>query len=110
MRRRYLTDEQRNSHAWYAVYQLVEPLTSHIRYVGCTNSPFSRLNQHCNHAASKAMGNWIHGLKLQGLIPELQIIEDGLTYGKAMRLEKRWIRAYRLQGHPILNVYPVEEE
>src|ERR1039458_8046635 len=63
------------------VYRLIDPFTCHPRYVGYTNDPIARLNQH-RRAARKLLHRpvyawWQELVDREDLQPVMQFIEIG---------------------------------
>ena len=79
----------------YTIYALLDPRTKHIHYIGLTSG--SLKVRYKNHLSSSLRGEkcpkaiWIRQLDVQGLKPDLKIIE--LTSDKGR--ERYWIARYR---------------
>jgi hypothetical protein len=88
----------------YSVYALIDPRDNQVRYIGQTRNPKSRLNDHlCVPSGTREKIDWIQELRMQGLKPQMTIIEDGLTYQESLEREQHWIQHYRGQEHEIHN-------
>lgn len=83
----------------YYIYGLVDPNDKIIRYIGLTTNPQNRYNQHYyNHQIqSKEKYEWINGLKLQNLRPEMTILETIETDDRnaALNLEQNLMDSHR---------------
>jgi hypothetical protein len=92
-----------------AVYGLCDPgdASGTIRYVGYSNFPARRLEQHVEGKATRNLGmqRWLAGLRLAGLRPEMRILEYTTDQGWA-EAERRHIAAHRAlpTGHLLLNI------
>lgn len=62
------------------IYKLIDPETEEVRYIGKTNNPRTRLNNHICHSkknrGKRHVVNWICSLLNKGLKPKLQVIEE----------------------------------
>lgn len=85
----------------YQIYQLVDPRTNAIRYVGLSKDTQKRYKQHID--PHKATG-WIKELLEQGIEPLLEIVEDNISaLASAQEREKYWICHYTEHGHSLEN-------
>lgn len=92
----------------YYIYELVDPITNQVRYVGITNNPDSRLKSHLSiHETNPAKSEWIKNLLSQNLSVEMNIIDTVEDIKSARKLEKNLINAHSLNGIQILNVQHV---
>lgn len=84
------------------IYALKDPNTQLIRYIGKSNNPKFRYNNHIQHSKKnrgcRHVVNWICSLLDQGLKPILEIIEECDKSNWAVR-EIYWIAYYRAQGN-----------
>lgn len=88
------------------VYALIDPRTNDIGYIGLTNDPNGRLQQHLQDTGktSRRKFQWIQRLLSEQVQPRLIILEtvyDGLEAAK--RREKYWIQHYLVQQIPLAN-------
>lgn len=85
------------------IYTLSDPRTGEVRYVGRTNQPKIRFN---NHLYSDRGANhkwaWIKSLKSENLKPVMEIIES-VPAAKAIESEKIWIESFRFYGCRLTN-------
>lgn len=74
----------------YFVYELVDPCTNSPRYVGITNNPNQRLQEHINRldGSNTAKETWIQKLQEEHLSPSMKIIEIVQTKKEALNREK----------------------
>ena len=86
------------------IYALVDPRTRAIRYVGKANDPKKRLTSHINSdkECNSRKRRWIEELSLEGLIPEIQIVEECSARVWRER-EIFWIAEMRRRGHELTN-------
>jgi hypothetical protein len=89
-----------------AIYVLVDPETERVRYVGRTDNPRRRFNDHCsinkNTVVNEPLQDWILGLRSKGLKPTLKIVEE-TTSELAPAIERMYISDHIRKGDPILN-------
>src|SRR5262245_9119157 len=85
----------------YFIYALIDPRTSEIRYVGVTQHPQYRFQEHLTSAAHDtprdAREAWLRELRLAGLKPYLRILEKAPP-GEANIRETWWIRYLAERG------------
>jgi predicted GIY-YIG superfamily endonuclease len=89
----------------YSIYTLIDPRTKQTRYVGMSTDPYRRYAQHLlltDNNAKKA--EWILELRAEGLMPTLQVVEEGLPRTEALAREKAWIERYMSRREPLTNV------
>jgi hypothetical protein len=89
----------------YFIYELIDPRTQAIRYVGITVNPKARYLDHCRDSLPVAKGDWVNELIEQGLAPIMNIREtimEGEEF--ALEREKYWIQTYAAQGIDLLNI------
>lgn len=95
-------------HATVSIYQLRDPRTMAIRYVGIAANPRRRLASHVAEAKNgrknrpiNHRSRWIRTLLQLGLRPVLEVIES--TDNWALR-ERYWIKRLRGEGHSLTNL------
>ena len=97
----------------YSIYALVDPRTSHTRYVGCTTRPAYRLSAHaCCHkvksgsggTAGKLVREWIGELREQGFRPVMVILQQVEDKQVGEQAETFWILHFEALGAELLNV------
>lgn len=90
------------------IYQLIDPTTMQVRYIGKTVTKLSdRLKVHL-HQSKKAKRHtykeaWIKGLMNRGLKPVIELIEECNSFNWVER-EKYWIGYARQNDWPITNL------
>lgn len=88
----------------YYIYELVDPTTSEVGYVGITINPEARLLQHLtSEQTNPAKNEWIQSLKSQNLSIRMNIIEIVEDIKAAREREKHWIKAYISDGVSLYN-------
>jgi predicted GIY-YIG superfamily endonuclease len=78
------------------IYALIDPNTNLVRYVGKTNKPKDRYNQHinnCYRSKNNHKDNWIKLLLSNDQKPIMDIIEESTIENWSER-EKYWISHY----------------
>ncbi len=86
------------------IYGLRCPLTGKFRYVGKSDNPLRRLEEHIKGSTNAANRQWMRGLIRQGLRPEMVILEwAGQDTWRAA--ERCWVSRLRAEGHPLTNVH-----
>jgi hypothetical protein len=73
----------------YYIYALVDPLTSTVRYIGCTTNPKSRRSCHLSPSAwgRKAKIEWTNELLAQNLKPDFVVLSTTNNIEEAAELE-----------------------
>ena len=86
------------------IYILIDPITQHVRYVGKTNKPRSRFNEHISKCSkyNNYKDNWLNSLKKKGLAPEMVIIDETLDEDWEF-LEQWYIELFRSWGFKLTN-------
>jgi predicted GIY-YIG superfamily endonuclease len=87
------------------VYELVDPRTNDVAYVGITDNPNRRFQAHLSDTETndeKRM--WIEQLRSENLEPRMRILETVETREEAFQREKYWIRHYIEQGKFLINI------
>ena len=88
------------------VYVLVDPREpDHVRYVGQTISPETRLATHLKERGGSPKQLWVSDLAASGIQPEMWIVEEC----SLERLDDRelwWIGRMDAEGHELLNKLP----
>lgn len=90
----------------YTIYKLIDPITNQVRYVGLTfNDLKQRLKSHCSEKSKSHKSNWINQLKLKGMKPLIELIEENISsYEECCDREIYWIDKYKSEGHPLTNM------
>lgn len=78
----------------YSIYNLTDPRSGRIYYVGCTTWPEQRLRQHIC-ASDECSANTINlELRQAGLQPVMNILATTDDRSEASELERQWIASY----------------
>jgi len=86
------------------IYGLVDPETGEMRYVGKSNNPKVRYKYHlADKNTNPHKTAWIHRLSERGLKPNLVILEE-TTQKQWEERERYWIKRYRDEGAPLVNI------
>jgi hypothetical protein len=90
-----------SSHYTY-IYALVDPVTSEIRYIGKSNHPAQRFEEHMEDESSTPKARWIRALRRRGLQPTLLLLErcDRLIWRVR---ERKWIAVGHKLEWPLTN-------
>lgn len=86
------------------IYGLQDPRDGQFYYIGKSDTPETRLQQHLkDRTSNRDKVAWLDGLKVAGLEPELIILEktDMQKWGEA---ERRWIANGHMDGWPLTNI------
>lgn len=87
------------------IYGLVDPIKTHLRYVGKTWYSLSkRRKQHLGHSKNPAVKAWVASLRDMGTLPEIFEIER-VTASEWQEQEKFWIAYFRFIGCDLLNLH-----
>lgn len=87
------------------IYVLIDPLTHEIRYVGKTNRPVIRLQEHIKKAKydKTHKNHWILSLKKLGVKPVLEII-DVVSDNECGFWEQYWMDLIKSWGFKLTNI------
>src|SRR3990167_8922143 len=86
-----------------SVYQLRDPRTEQVRYIGYSRDPRRRLRGHLTDQSDTHKVRWIRLLLERNLKPQLGIICVMATYAEAKRIELALIAWHRKLGTPVTN-------
>lgn len=88
------------------IYALLDPRTQDVRYVGQTVNPERRLGEYaeCRAHRNVRLYRWLDGLRRRGLEPVMRTLESGLSPVQADQQEAYWIRRFRAEEAPLLNI------
>ncbi len=104
LQRIHLNKEKRKgAKKWTFIYALTDPKSGEIRYIGKSNSPKMRYEQHLSESSNQAKYLWIQDLKSEGLKPGLLIMER-VPHKAWQRFERYHIDNYRQQGYKLFNI------
>lgn len=89
-------------------YALIDPQTKEIIYVGKTNNPPRRYEQHRsnpeNHSGNIPKSIWIDSLNRAGIIPIMYVLDcREMWHPEEKTLEKNYIQQFWNEGHPLVN-------
>lgn len=86
------------------IYILIDPRTNMVRYVGKANNVSQRYKAHLNRARKHQIhkANWINQLKLDGLKPILEVIDE-VPINNWQYWETYWISQFRTWGFDLIN-------
>ena len=85
------------------IYVLKHPVTLEVRYVGLTRFPVKRLNNEINYPHTKHLRNWVNSLKIQGLNPSMEVIEESEEGAVCDAAERKWIAEMKSRGCRLIN-------
>ncbi len=89
----------------YFVYELIDPQTGETGYVGITNNPNLRYQQHLGGRDRNGRKNaWLQQLLAEGVEPEMSILETVDDKRHALERETYWIRHLIQQGIRLTNI------
>jgi hypothetical protein len=92
----------------FFVYELINPETSEVRYIGKTNNTKRRKRQHLSTARTLARvakcSCWIRSLLAKGIEPELRIITEVESECEANKLEMEFIKRAKEAGVRLTNL------
>lgn len=88
------------------IYGLMDPRDNQLRYVGKSNDPEKRLQEHLRcHSKNNHLDYWIMLLNRLDLPPRLRIIEE-CQMSVWQEREKFWIRIFKWAGVDLINITP----
>ncbi len=91
----------------YLIYGLAHPITKELRYIGKSMSGMSRPNSHCYSYYLKSdtyHTNWIKSLLVEGLRPEVVIIQELDSPEFLNQREIYWIKHFKELGYSLTNL------
>lgn len=75
----------------YYLYALIDPDLGTPKYIGITNNPDKRLQEHIKDTAATKKAKWISSLKEGGKLPTLKILRDTNDVHEVIQWEKECI-------------------
>ncbi|GHP00592.1 hypothetical protein KSF_106390 [Reticulibacter mediterranei] len=92
-------------HEWAYIYELHDPDSGQVRYVGCSEHPGVRLTLHVHNAWKERSPKdlWIRTLLRAGKRPVLKVVKK-VSYAQRLEEEQRHIRVLLDAGADLLNV------
>lgn len=91
------------------IYDLSDPRSGEVRYIGKSVHPRERLTEHIRQAKRGSVVHckrWIDGLLKAGVRPALGILEEATSHDAANEAERYWIGSLRLVGADLTNRTP----
>ncbi len=85
------------------IYALIDPNTQQIRYVGKSDNPRRRMQDHMDDKRKTHRASWLKSLRDKGQKPILMILEEVL-FDIWQERERYWIAYYREQGIDLTNM------
>ena len=87
------------------IYILIDPRNNDIRYVGKSDNPLVRLNEHIRKSENKITykNNWIRSLIKNGVKPKLNIIDE-VPLEEWGFWEQYWIEQFKMWGFKLTNI------
>lgn len=86
------------------IYILIDPVTNQVRYVGKTNHPKKRFNEHVSKCTRTNTHNncWLVSLKNKNLKPEMVVIDESIDESWQF-LEQWYIELFKSWGFNLTN-------
>ena len=89
----------------YTVYALIDPRDNNIRYIGITDNPERRLDEHLSgRGGNTPKRTWINELRELGLTPRMQPLERGLCLSTALEREHFLVQHYLNAGKELVDL------
>lgn len=85
------------------IYSLSHPISDEIRYIGKSDNPYKRFIAHLNKSCGIKKTEWINSLKLNGLLPKLQIVDE-VPNEEWKFWEQYYICLFRSWGFDLTNI------
>lgn len=85
------------------IYALLEPDTNDVRYIGKSDNPKRRFQNHLTDKRKNHRTSWIKSLKNKGQEPLLIILEE-VAFEIWQIRERHWISFYREKGADLVNM------
>jgi predicted GIY-YIG superfamily endonuclease len=78
------------------VYALVDPRDGVVRYVGVTDNPQHRLNEHIGRTRKRSvkLGEWLAELQREKLLPHFVFL-DSVKSADSIKAEAKWIAHFQ---------------
>lgn len=76
----------------YYLYALIDPNLNSPKYIGITNNPDKRLQEHIEDTAITKKTRWISSLKAGGQLPSIQVLRETNNVHEVIEWEKESIR------------------
>jgi hypothetical protein len=92
-------------HEWAYIYELLDPDTKQVRYVGCSEHPQRRLNGHLHNAWKETSNKdrWLRSLSQQRKSPILKVVKK-VPYQQRRDQEQDHIQTLLESGADLLNM------
>lgn len=88
----------------YVIYALKEPTGNIPRYIGSTRNFKLRMKDHFSkNSKIPAVRDWMLGLRIKGLKPKTEILQECETRADALLAEGQWAMMYVQYGYRLLN-------
>lgn len=84
------------------IYELIDPKTNQVRYIGKSNNPKERFYQHLSDKKKTHKGNWVRFLLNENLKPILEVI-DKVDINEWKFWEQHYISLYKSWGFDLTN-------
>lgn len=104
MLRKYLPESVLSNYFVY-IYALLDPTTYEPRYIGRSNRPEQRYNQHIRYPEKSQKWDWICSLKERGELPILWVLDE-VSYMQMISAEAKWIVEGFSRGWRLTNKMP----
>jgi len=91
------------------IYGLIDPRTKQVRYIGKSNNPQRRYNEHLINAKDGKRNyiySWIRLLFKKGKRPILIILQHYVPLKLWRNAEKFWVQYYKDKGYKLTNLVP----
>lgn len=76
----------------YYLYALIDPNLNSPKYIGITNNPDRRLQEHIEDTAITKKTKWISSLKEGGKLPSIEILRETDNVNEVIEWEKQFIK------------------
>lgn len=105
----WYSERMKNISATRMIYALTDPLDQKVKYIGYTKNFFTRIQYHF-HDKPNTKGDrcatypWLKELAEHGVLPHSFCVEILTDNSDWQERERYWIKFYREQGEPLLNL------
>lgn len=84
------------------LYVLIDPVLGKIRYVGKSDEPFVRYQNHLTDSSTNHRTNWIRSLRIKGHVPHMELLDE-VPISEWIFWERAYIRLFKLIGINLVN-------
>lgn len=92
------------------VYGLKDPRDGKYRYIGQSTTGILRPKQHLIQSENNNINRWVKELELINKFPIIDAIEECQEEATLFIRERYWIKYYKAEGHPLVNIHQLKDK